>query len=64
MKSFLVFIAGALVALSAAKDLRMKGAIPAKITDYPSMASLTVDNEFAGHGIILSKRVIMAPASR
>lgn len=52
------------VAISYSKDLRIKGAKPAKINDYPSMASVSSKENFVCHGIILSKRVIMAPASK
>lgn len=46
--------------LCSAKDLRVKSAKPAKIRDYPSIASVSSNNEFLVHGIILNKRVIMA----
>lgn len=59
----LLLLIGALVVLSAAKDLRIKGARPAKATEFPSMAAISDKEGFVGHGIILSKRVIMAPAS-
>lgn len=60
----MVLLMGVCVALTTAKDLGIKGARPAKISDYPSMASISSNGEFLAHGIILGKRVIMAPASR
>lgn len=57
-----LLLLAAFVVIAAAKNIRIKGARPAKITDYPSIASISDDDgNFLVHGIILSKRVIMAP---
>lgn len=64
MQKSILLLVVACVAVCAGKDLRIKGARPAKITDYPSMASISSNDVFVAHGIILSKRVIMASSSK
>lgn len=60
MKGILLLLIVVFLALSAAKDLRIKGAKPAKIKDFPCVASVIVEGEFATHGLILNNRVILS----
>ena len=62
MSNFLLILLAYVMVFSAAEDLRIKGTRDAKINDFPSIASISSNGEFISHGIILSKKVILAPS--